>query len=300
LGHLRQELSQQIIAKQRVVFESFVPSQNPSIHNDPVGFAAQYTSKNDIEVSAWVASVFAFGQVSVFLPLLDKMHNIWQSPHAYIKSGQFLKDPFWKSVRYRWYTGQDVITLLNAMSKILNTYGSLGNHAKLIFDQSKDFEAFVLSYAADWRTFLHGPRVSRGVGFMVPDPMRRSTMKRLLLFIRWMVHDQSPDFGLWTFVPKDQLWVALDTHMTQFAKQFGWMTGSQLNLDTVKDVSHMLSKVYPASPLALDFVLTQMGITRACKHVWHSEHCTPCKLKSICTPLEKPKKPLQKYTKKQL
>jgi uncharacterized protein (TIGR02757 family) len=255
---------------------------------DPLWIPQAYSDPRDIETSAWVASVFAFGQVKAFLPILQRLQKGWgPSPYAWIKEGSAADfSAISHGIYYRWYKSQDITKLFTATQKAIATHGSLQEHAQLISAQAGgDFERFVILYAQSWRALL-SPQ-TRGQQFMVPDPAKKSTMKRLLMYLRWMIHPHVPDFGLWPLFDPTNLWMALDTHMFQFAKQFGWTQDKTPSLKTVKEVSEVLSKLHPDDPMRLDFQLTQMGILRQCLHHYQPDRCHPCPLQSICTPIQK-------------
>ncbi|MCB0271629.1 MAG: TIGR02757 family protein [Bdellovibrionales bacterium] len=283
MGKIRQTVSVSKLRKQKQVFASFVTKASMRTSSDPLVLPQKYTDPKDIEVAAWIASVFSFGNVKSFLPLLHSFHDVWHAqPYAYIKAQKFKKDKFWKSAYYRWYTSKDILKMLESTSVILQKYDSLYHHAKYVFDASnKTMQGFLLDYAQAWRKVLITKSRSRGLLFMVPDPTQKSTMKRMLMFLRWMIHSKKPDFGLWTFAEDLTLWIALDTHMFQFAHQFGWTKDKTPSMSTVQEISENMALVYPKDPMALDFVLTHLGISGQCKHQKTSS-CPSCPLKSIC------------------
>ena len=60
------------------------------IKDDPIQFPHHYTQKEDIEIAAFLASLFAFGQRPVFIDKLNTLFSyMGKSPYEYILKGEF-------------------------------------------------------------------------------------------------------------------------------------------------------------------------------------------------------------------
>lgn len=291
MGEIRKRLSQQKIDQQTQVFQSWLVHQKPDLLHDPIQFPHHYTKPVDIEIVAWISSILSFGRVESIKGFLNQCTSHWgKTPYDYFISQSYQKDP-WDKLVYRWIKGTDLLILFETTRALLLQYKSLGHHAQSLWQETQpNLQSFMVCYANDWRARLQERgRSTRGVSFLVPNPHPQSTMKRLWMFLRWMANDGYPDFGLWDFLPKNQLNIALDTHMFQFAHQFGWTSSKVPNARVVQEVSQMLSLLEPKNPLDLDFYLTQMGIRQQCLHRYVDKKCQVCQLSKICK-LSSPKK----------
>ena len=54
------------------------------------------------------------------------------------------------------------------------------------------------------------------------DPDKGSSAKRINMFLRWMVRssDREVDFGIWEGIPPSALYMPLDVHTGNVARQF--------------------------------------------------------------------------------
>lgn len=62
------------------------------IETDPIQFPHRYCSREDVEVSAFIAAWMAYGSRKVFLKILDSMHSVmdmYGGPFSYIMNGHF-------------------------------------------------------------------------------------------------------------------------------------------------------------------------------------------------------------------
>ena len=89
-----------------------------------------------------------------------------------------------------------------------------------------------------------------------------SANKRLNLFLRWMVRDNSPvDLGLWKWYPKTELLMPLDTHVVAMAKAFGFLSAKGgATLSQAIRLTDIMSSFFPDDPLKGDFALFGYGI----------------------------------------
>ena len=85
-------------------------------------------------------------------------------------------------------------------------------------------------------------------------------MKRLNLFLRWMVRRDEVDPGGWDRVSPSQLMIPLDIHMHRISRKLGFTERKQADIRTVIEVTDAFRKISPEDPAKYDFVLTRFGI----------------------------------------
>ena len=96
-----------------------------------------------------------------------------------------------------------------------------------------------------------------------------SAAKRLNMFLRWMVRDNSPvDLGLWKWFCKTDLLMPLDTHVMQEATKFGFLSQNSkggvksANLKTCVELTEKMKKIFPDDPVRADFALFGLGVDK--------------------------------------
>lgn len=226
------------------------------LDGDPSWFMHQVDGKLNKEAMAFVASCISYGSRKQFM---SKINNIldWCGGDidAYIRRGlyerHFAVDD--NGCFYRLYSHSKMFYFFAAYSKLLNTYGSLGEYVRQ--NAHRGFEAV----DAICRYFG-----SEGVSVVVPKDVT-SACKRVCMFLRWMVRDNSPvDLGLWTdFIDKRTLVMPLDTHVVTQSQRLGLIACKNTSMRVAQKLTATLTQIFPDDPLKGDFALFGYGVNNA-------------------------------------
>ena len=85
-------------------------------------------------------------------------------------------------------------------------------------------------------------------------------MKRLNLFLRWMVRRDDVDPGGWDSVSRGRLVVPLDTHLFRIARTLGFTDRKSADLAAALEITDRFREIAPDDPVRYDFALTRLGI----------------------------------------
>jgi len=96
----------------------------------------------------------------------------------------------------------------------------------------------------------------------IATPIRKSTCKRLNMFLRWMVRkdDNGVDFGIWDNIKPSQLLIPLDVHVDRVGRSLGLIKRKQTDWKTVLELTEELRKFDPDDPVKYDFALFGTGV----------------------------------------
>jgi uncharacterized protein (TIGR02757 family) len=96
----------------------------------------------------------------------------------------------------------------------------------------------------------------------VATPARKSTCKRLNMFLRWMVRKdkRGVDFGMWKKISPAQLVCPVDLHVARVARRFGLLTRTQTDWQAAIELTQALRRYDPKDPVKYDFALFGLGI----------------------------------------
>jgi uncharacterized protein (TIGR02757 family) len=96
----------------------------------------------------------------------------------------------------------------------------------------------------------------------VSDPLKGSAAKRINMFLRWMVRDNSTnvDFGLWKNIPPAKLSCPLDVHSGNVARKLGLLKRKQNDAKALAELDKNLRKLDPLDPVKYDFALFGLGV----------------------------------------
>ncbi len=230
------------------------------INGDPSCFMHLYDDPLDIELVAFVASTLSYGSRRQFLPKIEwlvnrhRQHGI--SFHKWIASGAFRDDIADDSTRcfYRLYTFATIHRMLCALQTMVVEHGSMkqyliGNAPHTPMTCREAVELIVAFFA------------KRGIEGIIPKNTT-SSCKRICMFLRWMVRDNSPvDTGIWhDIVDKRTLIIPLDTHVVNEACRLGMLQSRSASMSAAVRLTAKLSEIFPEDPLKGDFALFGTGV----------------------------------------
>lgn len=226
------------------------------IEPDPLMFVYRYKNIGDKEVVALISACFAYGNVKQIIKNLTKIFDVMgSSPKKYLlsKTKQDFKKDF-KNFKYRFTTEEELVNFLLAIKTILEKEKTLENlFYKFYLQGKKDFLFALNNFCKELRA--HGK-----VATLVPDPDKKSALKRINLFLRWCVRKDNVDCGLWHKIPTACLIVPLDVHMHRNARALGLTKRNQTDMKTALEISCSLAKFCKNDPIKYDFCITRFGI----------------------------------------
>jgi len=218
--------------------------------DDPVRFAWRYATPEDREVAAFLASSFAFGNVTAMLRALERLFaGLDPSPHRrLVENTAEVPEGF----QYRYVRASDVHALFSGLSRVLAHHGSLGALVRKLWADTTGPED-----CARLRRVMAG--IYRALNLPDPHPLvahpdRGSALKRWCLFFRWMVRQEPPDLGLWTFIPPSALCIPLDVHIFRLSRRMGWTRRATPDWKAVEEIMVHLRKRNPEDPVGQDFL----------------------------------------------
>jgi uncharacterized protein (TIGR02757 family) len=241
------------------------------IRHDPIAFPHRYKNPEDIEVSGFIASCFAYGRVELFKAVVEKLLSLMGAhPHSFLMDFSVRKHRNRFTFKYRFNEPDDIICLLFLIHELLKRHFSLGeafrgHYAPEDADTGRAIAGFVDEVMSTNTSLVYGKDIRpSGMTQFLPSPAKGSTCKRMNLFLRWMVRDRDIDFGLWKTIPKDKLVIPLDTHIARIARCLGFTRRSSADWKTAREITEALKKLDPEDPLKYDFALCHHGISGRC------------------------------------
>lgn len=227
------------------------------IESDPIQIPHRFTKKEDIEISALLTAVIAWGQrkniIKSALHLMDLMDN---SPYEYI-----VKSPGFNTTRhfvYRTFQPIDLLFFLCALKNIYIVNGGLEQVFVKGFNDSKSVFGAIMHFR---KVFLETEHLRRSEKHL-SNISANSSGKRINLFLRWMVRsdDRGVDFGIWKQIPASSLMLPLDLHVGNVARKLGILSRQQNDWKAVEEATAFLRKFDANDPIKYDYALFGMGV----------------------------------------
>lgn len=148
--------------------------------HDPVGLVHAFDEPADIEVAGLVASLLAFGNITVIRRnvalVLERLGRPSEGVHRPLRS----LSASLRGFRHRIYKGTDVARLLHSAGRLIDEHGSLDA-------AMSSFSGDPRARLARFASALRGSSPSRGLSHLVASPEKGSACKRMWLYLRRMV-----------------------------------------------------------------------------------------------------------------
>lgn len=227
------------------------------IKSDPIQIPHRYKDKEDIEIVAFISVLFAYGSRKVFIPKLDELFSkMGKKPLEYIKNGEFSN---LINFNYRFAKENDVIEILKILSKLYNSNETIQTLFRYGYEQKSDIKG-MLQVVTDYFYLNSTDNVGEGFYFMLANPKNNGAMKRLNMFLRWLVRKPPVDFGLWDFIPTSELLIPLDTHVAKISREMNLLTRKSNDFKAVLELTDKLKQFDANDPTKYDFAIYAKGI----------------------------------------
>src|SRR5574344_1979610 len=170
--------------------------ENPDfIKDDPIQFIHKFKNKKDIEIAGFIASLFAFGKRELFIKKLNEFLSIANGkPLEYTLNGDFSK---LNNFNYRFIKPCDIKEMMLILRELYIKDGGLEELFKHAHKKNSGVNFKIIS---DYFYSRVKNPVGQGFYFMLPNPEKGGAMKRMNMFLRWMVRKSSVDAGIWDFM----------------------------------------------------------------------------------------------------
>ena len=224
------------------------------IVNDPVSVPHLFSKKQDIEIAAFFAAVFAWGNRTTIInkakELMNRMDN---APH------EFCLNPNYKNLlgfKHRTFNDTDVLYFV----EFLHQHYSKNKSLETAFaQQGKTIEQMLAGFHEYFFSLPHVPHRTKK---HIASPAKNSNCKRLNMFLRWMVRKdkRGVDFGLWNKISPSQLICPVDVHVARVAKRFNLLTRKQIDWNAALELTEHLRTLNAEDPVKYDFALFGLGV----------------------------------------
>ena len=233
---------------------SFIP-------HDPIAIPHRFTKKQDIEIAAFFASIFAWGNRTIIInktkELMELMDN---APHEFCLAmdAEGLKRLL--HFKHRTFNTTDLLYFIDFLHHHYTHHDSLETaFSQWMKPNDATIENALIGFHNYFFSLEDAPARTRK---HIATPYRGSTCKRLCMFLRWMVRRDNcgVDFGLWRNISPAQLICPIDVHVARVARQFNLIKRKQTDWLTALELTEELKKFDRDDPAKYDFALFSLGV----------------------------------------
>ncbi|MES2430416.1 MAG: TIGR02757 family protein [Bacteroidota bacterium] len=235
-------------------------NQPSFIANDPISIPHLFTKKQDIEIAGFFAALFAWGNRTTIInktkELLQLMDN---APYSFCIDHQPKDLKEIESFKHRTFNATDILYFIEFFKMHYSSNSSFENaFTKNLKKKDLTIENSLCEF---YNYFFSLEDVPKRTRKHISSPAKKSTCKRLNMYLRWMVrHDnKGVDFGLWKNIQPSQLVCPLDVHVIRVAKKLGLLNRKQNDWQSAMELTNELRKLDKADPVKYDFALFGLG-----------------------------------------
>jgi len=232
-------------------------NQPSFIKNDPICIPHLFSKKQDIEIAGLFAATFAWGnRTTIIQKSKELMQLMDNAPYDFClhHSEKELKSV--SAFKHRTFNTTDLLYFIEFFKFHYSKHKSLEvaftKHGKTVEEMLKGFHHYFFSLEyIPARTKKH-----------IATPERKSSCKRLNMFLRWMVRqdDKGVDFGIWKKISPSQLICPIDVHVARVAKRLNILTRKQTDWQAAIELTEYLRTLGKNDPVKYDFALFGLGV----------------------------------------
>lgn len=239
--------------------EKVVQYNHPSfLESDPIQIPHRFTKKEDIEISAFLTATIAWGNRKSIIANAQKMMSLLEeAPYDFIMNHQVDDLARFDTFVHRTFNGQDASFFIKSLKNIYTNHKGLETAFKAHI-QNNSMQPAISGFKETFFEIPHPKRTTKHVS----NPLNGSAAKRINMFLRWMVRDDSTgvDFGIWRSISPASLSCPLDVHSGNVARKLKLLKRKQNDAKALAELDTTLRALDPLDPVKYDFALFGLGV----------------------------------------
>ena len=231
------------------------------VKSDPISIPHLFTKKQDIEISAFFAAVFAWGnRTTIINKSRELMERMDMAPHDFClhHSEKDLKRLL--GFKHRTFNDTDLLYFIEFFQFHYRSANSLESaFSKSMNKNDSTIERALIGFREYFLSLDDVPQRTRK---HISSPLKNSTCKRLNMFLRWMVRSdrRGVDFGVWREISPAQLICPIDLHVARVAKRFKILERKPVDWLAAVELTRYLRTLDEKDPVKYDFALFGLGV----------------------------------------
>ncbi len=233
------------------------------IENDPISIPHRFSKLQDIEITGFWIAMLAWGQRKSIINSANRLIELMDgAPHDFILNHEEKDRERFLPFKHRTFQYIDTLYFLAFFQDFYQKNESLETaFSQHLLPTDAHTENALIGFHETFFSLEFAPKRTRK---HVSTPVRKSTCKRLNMFLRWMVRSdaQGVDFGIWKNIKTSQLLMPLDVHVDRVARQLGLISRKQTDWKTVLELTENLQQFDANDPVKYDFALFGLGVEK--------------------------------------
>lgn len=232
------------------------------IGSDPVQFPRRFTRQEDVEIAALLSATIAWGNRKMICRDAEKMLTLMDNdPFLFMKEEGYEEIPDELNI-HRTFFGRHLKQYLRGLRRIYKDYGTLDAFSAAV--KAGEDAAPSWKLVEKMQEILRDENNGEDCSRCLPGNLKQTALKRINMALRWLVRDDGiVDMGLWESIPKSKLYIPLDVHAGNTARELGLLTRKGNDRKAVEQLTERLREFRPEDPAFYDYALFGIGIEGA-------------------------------------
>ena len=234
-------------------------NQPSFIYNDPICIPHLFSKKQDIEIAGFFAAIFAWeNRTTIIQKSIELMQLMDNAPYDFCLNHSVKELKLLSKFKHRTFNTTDLLYFIEFLKFHYSKHKSLETaftmHGETVEEMLTGFHHYFFSLEhIPERTKKH-----------IATPARKSSCKRLNMFLRWMVRqdDKGVDFGIWKKISPAELICPIDVHVARVAKRLNILTRKQTDWQAAVELTKFLRTLDSNDPVKYDFALFGLGVIK--------------------------------------
>lgn len=233
------------------------------IEKDPICIPHQYKKQQDIEIAAFFAAIFAWGnRITIINKSNELLARMDHAPFEFCMNHEPKDLKKIEGFVHRTFNDTDALYCIEFFKHHYKQNISLetaffqnhitGKKIKAVQEALTEFQNYFMSLAyAPKRTQKH-----------VSSPLSGSTCKRLNMFLRWMIRKDGTgvDFGIWDSIKPAELIIPIDVHVARVSRSLGILKRPQTDWQAALELTQYCRTLDANDPVKYDYALFSLGV----------------------------------------
>lgn len=232
-------------------------NQPTFIKDDPISIPHLFSKKQDIEIAGFFAAIFSWGNRTTIIQKSKELMQLMENaPYEFCMHHTDSDLKKLKHFKHRTFTYTDLLYFIEFFKSHYNKNKTLETafttHGTTIEEMLSGFYHYFFS-------LKHVPERTKK---HIATPERKSTCKRLNMFLRWMVRNDNKavDFGIWKNISPSQLICPIDLHVARVSRKLSLLQRKQTDWRAAIELTESLRTLDKDDPVKYDFALFNLGI----------------------------------------
>lgn len=231
------------------------------IQKDPILIPHHFSRKEDIEIAGFFAAILAWGNRTAILNSCKKLMDYMdQAPYEFVMNHTDADLRKLEGFVYRTFNTTDLLYFISFFKWHYTHYSSLEDAFLIgeIDDKPLIMKQRLINFKEYFFSLDYAPERTKK---HISSPIKNSTCKRINMFLRWMVRQNSDiDFGIWQKMKPSELIMPIDLHVSRVARKLGLLERSKDDWLAAEALTEILKIFEPQDPVKYDIALFGAGV----------------------------------------